>query len=403
MITRFTLDTLERAMREFPAVALLGPRQVGKTTLALAWRERNSGADYLDLEDPGDAAVLEEPLAYLQGRDGPVILDEIQRRPDLFPVLRSLIDRHRREGHGNGRYLLLGSATNDLLRQSGESLAGRIAYLELGGLAAGEVLSAPEWAGDERTAALDRLWLRGGFPRSWLATDDAASLRWRQQFLRTYLERDIPQLGPRIPAETLRRFWTMLAHAQGGLWNAEAMARSLGVTGKTALHYLDVLVDLMLVRRLPPLHVNVGKRLTRSPKVYVRDPGVVHALLGIRSLDELLGHPVVGGSWEGFVLEQLLDAVSPMEATASFYRTQAGAEMDLVLEGAGGRCWTVEIKRAHHPKRNRGFWNALSDIAPQRAFVAYPGTRTQVLEGPGVRVEVLPWWALAERLREEWA
>lgn len=403
MIGRFAQEALDRAMREFPAVALLGPRQVGKTTLALAWRERNPGAVYLDLEDPADAMVLEEPLAFLRGREGPVIIDEIQRRPDLFPVLRGLIDRYRREGHGNGRYLLLGSATNDLLQQSGESLAGRIAYLELGGLTGAEILSVPGLRDAGRTAALDRLWLRGGFPRSWLAEDDATSLRWRQQFLRTYLERDIPQLGPRIPAETLRRFWTMLAHAQGGLWNAEALARSLGVTGKTAVHYLDVLVDLMLVRRLPPLHVNVGKRLTRSPKVYVRDPGVAHALLGIRSQEDLLGHPVAGGSWEGFVLEQLLATLSPMEATASFYRTQAGAEMDLVLEGPGGRRWTVEIKRAHHPKRKKGFWNALSDIAPQRAFVAYPGTHAQVLEGPGGRVEVLPWLTLANLLRDEWA
>jgi len=275
MIPRRLLAPLTSALAEVPAVALLGPRQAGKTTLAHEVA-RTRRTVYLDLESEADRAKLSEPELYLaQHVDKLVVLDEIQRTPHLFRILRGLIDKGRRSGRGTGRFLVLGSASIDLLKQSSESLAGRIRYLELGPLDAGEV-------GQER---LDALWLRGGFPESLLAATDAASLRWRTDFIRTYLERDIPQLGPRIPAETLRRLWTMLAHQQGGLLNAAALARALAVDGKTVASYLDLLVDLLLVRRLPPWHGNVRKRLVKSPKVYIRDSGLVHALNLLGALD----------------------------------------------------------------------------------------------------------------------
>jgi predicted AAA+ superfamily ATPase len=286
------------------------------------------------------------------------------RLPDLFRNLRGLIDQGRREGRRTGRFLLLGSASMDLLRQSGESLAGRIAYLELG------PISPREYPG-----GMDRLWLRGGFPDSLLAPDDGASLRWRGDFIRTYLERDIPQMGPRIAAETLRRFWTMLAHRQGSLLNAAELARALGVDGKTVASYLDLLVDLLLVRRLAPWHANAGKRLVKSPKVYIRDSGLVHALLGLGDAEALLGHPIAGASWEGFVIEALI-AAAPDGTVPSFYRTSAGAEIDLLLSLPGGRSWAVEVKRSLSPKPEKGFHIACADLHPERKFVVYPGTET---------------------------
>jgi uncharacterized protein len=273
-----------------------GPRQVGKTTLAHAVAKGRSSV-YLDLESPRDRAKLSDPALFLaQHEESLVILDEVQRVPDVFQVLRGVIDAGRRRQRGTGRFLLLGSASMDLLSQSGESLAGRIAYLELGPFDPLEV------ARDQCHA----LWTRGGFPGSFLAESDAESSVWRENFVRTYLERDIPQLGPRVPAETLRRFWTMLAHSQAGLLNAAALARALAVDGKTVTRYLDLLVDLLLVRRLQPYQANAGKRLVKSPKVYVRDSGLVHSLLRVDTLDQLLGHPVAGPSWEGFVIEALL-------------------------------------------------------------------------------------------------
>ena len=343
-------------------MALLGPRQVGKTTLALDIGATRPSI-YLDLESDADRAKLTDPELYLgQHEDELVILDEVQRAPGLFQNLRGLIDRGRRRGKQAGRFLLLGSASIELLQQSGESLAGRIAYLELGPL---DALEVPP-------AELDRLWLRGGFPSSFLAASDAASLRWRLDFIRTYLERDIPQFGPRIPAETLRRLWTMLAHNQSELLNAANLARALGVDGKTIARYMDLLVDLLLVRRLQPWHGNAAKRLVRSPKVYVRDSGLVHALLRLRTLDDVLGHPVAGGSWEGFVIESVL-AAAPDGTEANFYRTSAGAEIDLVLTLPGDVIWAIEIKRASAPKLTRGFHQACTDIAPARRFVIYGG------------------------------
>ncbi|MEM1159373.1 MAG: ATP-binding protein [Pseudomonadota bacterium] len=367
MIRRQLMPNLQSRLSETPAVALLGPRQAGKTTLALDLAESGAfpGAVYVDLESEAGQARMADAEAYLAPlQDRLVILDEIQRMPGVFQSLRGLIDRGRRAGKGQGRFLLLGSASMDLMRQSSESLAGRISYMELGPFGPSEV--------DDP----DCLWLRGGFPDSYLAPSDAASLRWRRDMIRTYLERDIPQLGPRIPAETLRRFWTMLAHVQGGLLNASTLARGLGVTGKTVASYLDLLVDLLLVRRLPPWSGNSGKRLTKAPKVYVRDSGLVHALLGLETLDDLLGHPVAGGSWEGHVIESLLTA-APDGTAATFYRSSGGAECDLVLELPGqSEVWAIEIKRSLAPRPSRGFWNAAEDVGATRRMLVYPGNES---------------------------
>ncbi len=379
MIPRRLLSRVTTALAEVPAVAILGPRQVGKTTLALTVAATRASL-YLDLESEPDRAKLADPEQYLaQHADKLVILDEIQRVPQLFQSLRGLIDRGRREGRAKGRFLVLGSASIDLLKQSSESLAGRIRYLELSPLDAGEV-------GYER---LDALWLRGGFPESLLAPSDAASLRWRTDFIRTYLERDIPQLGPRIPAETLRRLWTMLAHSQGGLLNAAALARSLAVDGKTVARYLDLLVDLLLVRRLPPWHANVRKRLVKSPKVYVRDSGLVHALLGILDHEALLAHPVAGASWEGMAIESLI-AAAPLGTQAYFFRSAAGAEIDLLLQRPGERRpWAIEIKRGLAPKVDRGFHAACTIVEPLRRCVVYSGSERFPL-GEGVEAFPLP-------------
>ena len=346
-----------------PAVALLRPRQVGKTTLALEVGQHYH-ALYLDLESDQDRAKLAQPELYLADhQDKLVIVDEVHRAPGLFPVLRGLIDRGRRAGRRSGQYLLLGCASLDLFKQSGETLAGRIAYLEL----------APFNVLETRTLPADDLWVRGGFPESLLAADAARSLRWRQDFIRTYLERDIPQFVPwRIAAETLRRFWAMLAHHQGGLLNTAQFARNLGVDVKTVGSYLDLLVDLLLVRRLPPWHANLGKRLVKSPKVYVRDSGLVHALLNISDKETLLGHPVVGQSWVFFVVENLLVCAST-KAQGYFYRSSGGAEIDLLLSWPDGSLWAIEIKRSLSPKLERGFHAACTDLAPNRKFVVYPG------------------------------
>jgi predicted AAA+ superfamily ATPase len=362
MLDRRIAPELVQLLAHSPALILTGPRQVGKTTLALEIA-RGQDSVYLDLESEADRARLAEPQLYFADHaDELVILDEIQRAPGIFEELRGTIDRGRREDRGTGRFLLLGSAAIELLAQSGETLAGRVAFAELAPLDVTEV-------GIER---LDELWVRGGFPESLLAAGDEASLRWRRDFIRTYLERDIPQLGPRIPAETLRRLWTMLAHQQGGLLNAAALARGLGVSGATVGHYLDLLVDLLLVRRLPPRLANVGKRLVRSPKVYVRDSGLVHALLGLLDKESLLGHPVAGGSWEGMAIENVL-TVAGDRAEGSFYRTSAGAEIDLVLGWPDGREWAIEVKRTLAPKTTKGMRSAIDDIRPERAFLIYPG------------------------------
>ncbi len=362
MIERLLASQLSGAIAHSPAVALLGPRQVGKTTLALEVGQHYH-ALYLDLESEQDRAKLAQPELYLADhRDKLVIFDEVHRAPGLFPVLRGLIDQGRRAGRKSGQFLLLGSASLELLKQSGETLAGRIAYLELSPFNVLETQALPA----------DDLWVRGGFPESLLASDPARSLRWRQDFIRTYLERDIPQFGPRIAAETLRRFWSMLAHHQGGLLNTAQFARNLGVDVKTAGGYLDLLVDLLLVRRLSPWHANLGKRLVKSPKVFVRDSGLVHALLNIHNKETLLAHPIVGQSWECFVIENLLTCAAN-KAQGYFYRTSGGAEIDLLLLWPDGSLWATEIKRSLSPKVERGFHEACADLAPVRKFVVYPG------------------------------
>lgn len=376
MITRRLFDQLSEALQDFPVVGLLGPRQVGKTTLAAAVADAMGPerTRYLDLESPADRARLLDPEAYLEAQRGRlVILDEIHRIPELFATLRVIVDRRRRQGARTGQFLVLGSASVDLLRQSSESLAGRIRFLELTPLRIDEIEPTPR--------ALDNLWVRGGFPDSLLARGDAASLAWRRSFIRTYLERDIPQLGPRIPAETLRRLWTMLAHSQGQPLNAARMAAGLGVTGVTVGRYLDLLVDLLLVRRLQAWSGNAGKRLMRAPRVYVRDSGLVHALLGLEDREAILGHPVAGFSWEGLVIENLAAAAG--DSPVSYYRTGGGAELDLVIEGRRRRTYAVEIKRSSAPQPSKGFWSARDDVGAAESIVVYPGDETIPL-GAGV-------------------
>jgi uncharacterized protein len=371
MLRRLKTRQVAALLEQGPAVVLTGPRQVGKTTLALEIAAERE-AVYLDLESETDGTRLTEPELYFADHVNElVILDEVQRAPGIFETLRGVIDKGRREGKGTGRFLLLGSAAIDLLAQSSETLAGRVALVELTPFDIAEV-------GEERR---DELWIRGGFPPSFFAAGAEESLRWRTDFIRTYLERDIPQLGPRIPAETLRRLWTMLAHSQGGLLNAAHLARGLGVSGATVGHYLDLMVDLLLVRRLPPRLTNAGKRLVRSPKVYVRDSGLVHALLGLTDKETVLGHPISGASWEGLVIENVIGAAGD-RAEPSFYRTSGGAEIDLVLSWRDGREWAVEIKRTSAPKLERGMRSALEDLQPEHSFVVYPGTdRYRLAEG----------------------
>ncbi|MFZ2224644.1 MAG: ATP-binding protein [Candidatus Deferrimicrobium sp.] len=384
MIQRRSSRHLHELLGQFPAVALLGPRQSGKTTLARAIAGTTENL-YLDLENPHDLEKLGDARSYLEAQTGKlVVLDEVQRAPGLFRTLRGLIDDGVRKGRASGQFLLLGSASIDLLRQSGESLAGRIAYAELAPLDVLEIEPGQE----------PQLWIRGGFPRSFLAGADRRSATWRENFIRTYLERDIPQLGPRVPAETLRRFWTMLAHSQGTLLNAAQFARSLAVDGKTVAKYLDLMVDLLLVRRLPPFHANVRKRLVKSPKTYVRDSGIVHALLRLDNGDAVLGHPVAGMSWEGFVMENLL-RVAPERTQASFYRTSAGAEIDLLLELPDRRTWAIEIKRGGAPRVEKGFHLALEDLRPDKAFIVYSG-QERYPKGKGI--EAIGVRAMAEEL-----
>jgi len=366
MFIRLAQALLTDLLAQFPAVVLLGPRQAGKTTLAFEAKSQHPNAYYLDLELPSAQRQLDDPEAFLQAhRHQLVILDEVQRQPELFAVLRSVIDQRRRDGEMAGQYLLLGSASGVLLQQTSESLAGRVAQLELPPLQLREVFAPTAPPTD-----MNSLWVRGGFPLSYLAADDAASLRWRDMFVATYLDKDIPALGPRIPSTTLRRLWTMLAHNQGELLDASRLAASLAISGQTVTRYIDLLCDLMLVRRLPAWSGNVGKRLVRSPKVYVRDSGLVHALLGLQTLDHVLGHPVAGSSWEGFVIEQLL-AAAP-QAQASFYRTSHGAEADLVLQLRNGQTWVVEVKRSSAPTVSKGFYLAAADVGATRKLLVAP-------------------------------
>lgn len=380
-VSRRLQAEVERALTRFPVVALLGPRQVGKTTLAADVAERSKlDVLRLDLELPSHVARLADPELYLGRYSGAlVVLDEIQRVPELFPVLRALVDADRRPG----RFLLLGSAPPNLLRQSAETLAGRIRYLELAPFTLDEVGRTQE--------NMLRLWLRGGFPGSYLADSDEESFEWRAEFIRTYLERDVPALGIGLGPEPLWRFWRMLAHRHGQLWNASEMGRNLGVSPPTAASYLDILVGTFLARRLEPYQTNLGKRLVKSPKVYLRDPGLLHALLGVADLDDLQGHPIVGASWEGFLIEQLLTIRQPRDA--AFYRTAAGAELDLVVSGERRRKVGYEMKYSSAPAVAKGFWQSLEDLEIETASVLYPGEERWPLR-PGV--EVVPATSVGE-------
>lgn len=357
MINRNLAPRIIESLAQFPAVAILGPRQVGKSTLA---RSVAQGAVFLDLERPADTAKLQDAESYLGSlSDRLVVIDEIQRMPELFPVLRVLIDQQRHPG----RFLLLGSASPALRRQAAESLAGRIEYLELTPFILDEVGATPE--------NQQKLLLRGGFPESFLATSNQASLRWRQTFIQTFLEQEIPLLGIRIPASQLRRFWQMLAHLHGNLWNASQIASSMGMSVATMRHYLDTLVDTFMVRALLPYHVNLGKRLVKSPKVYLRDTGLLHALLGIKDYDALLSHPVIGASWEGMVIEHLIGHAG-QDSQAFFYRTSAGAELDLVIDSPP-HLYGYEVKFGLAPKLSKGYHHAIADLGIIKGKVIYSG------------------------------
>lgn len=365
MIDRKIYPFLKEALARQAAVVLLGPRQVGKTTLAQELGKEESSI-YLDPEWPEDRQKLENPgLFFGKHEDILVILDEIHRVPEIFQPLRTIIDQGRRKNKGTGRFLLLGSASLELLNQSGESLAGRVEYVDL------PPLNCLEIKEDENE--LNQLWLRGGFPDSFLAKNEKNSLAYRMSFIRTYLEREIPQFGSRIASQTLERFWTMLAHSQGSIINASQLSRSLMLSAKSVTSYVDLFTDLLLVRKIPPYFANIKKRLVKSPKVYIRDSGLLHGLLGIRDFENLLGHPIIGNSWEGFVLENLINC-SPVGTKSSFYRTSGGAEVDLVLELPGKQApWVFEVKHGTMGKLNKGFYYAVEDIAPEKSFVVHKG------------------------------
>jgi len=348
-----------RALKRSPVTAILGPRQCGKTTLARQIARTRKAVHYLDLESPADQTRLQNPELYLSTLTGLVILDEIQLRPEIFGILRVLADRP----DNSARFLILGSASPDIIRNASESLAGRIEFIELAGFNIGEIPAA----------RLDRLWLRGGFPRSFLAASDEDSNVWREGFIRTFLERDIPQLGINITATAMRRFWTMLAHNHAQTWNASELARSMGISDKTARHYLDTLTGTYMVRQLQPWHENLAKRQVKAPKIYLRDSGIVHSLLRIPDHNTLLGHPRLGASWEGFALEQVLARTG--QSDAYFWATHSGAELDLLLF-RGGRRYGVEFKFNEAPKTTRSMRVAIEDLNLAHLYVVYPGKQT---------------------------
>jgi len=365
MITKRLENQLVAAINRSPSVLLIGPRQIGKTTLARQI-ETVFPSIYIDLEKRTDLLKISDIHAFHQeNKDKLIILDEVQRTPEIFAEIRGIIDEQRRAGNKNKQFLFLGSASLDLLRQTSEPLAGRISLLELHPIDVIEYHRA-------NTGDINTLWLRGGFPESLLTPSDEESMVWRQNFIRTYLERDIPQFGPRIPAETLYRFWAMLANLQGCPMNAAPLSKNLEVSQPTIRRYLDLMVDLMLVRRLSPWSNNLNKRLLKSPKLYVRDSGITHALLQIRDFNSLLGHPVQGGSWEGFVIENIC-SVLPYHVRPYYYRSQAGAEIDLILEFSPAEKWSIEIKRSSVPVISKGFYIAADDIKATRRYVVYSG------------------------------
>ncbi len=377
MITRLSQPTIIQQLHHSPAVALLGPRQVGKTTLAREiakhWPEETI---YIDLERPSDLARISEPEMFFKKPGRLTIIDEIQRVPTLFPVLRAVIDERRFAGEKTGQFLLLGSASLDIVQGVSESLAGRISYVDLG------IVNAMEYSANKDHSAL---WLRGGFPESLLAASDQDSFIWRENFITSYLERDIPNLGPRIPAQTLRRFWMMLAHLQGQIIDKASIAASIGVSPPTIARYIDLLVDLFLIRPLQPWSGNIGKRLVKRPKYFIRDSGLVHALLNITTFDELLGHPIAGKSWEGFVIENLL-SVSSKRAIPFFYESSSNAEIDLIFELPSHRI-AIEVKRSLTPTLSKGFYNACEALDVKQTYIVYPGQERFTF---AKNIEVLP-------------
>ena len=369
------LASIRAALERSPVAVLTGPRQCGKTTLAREFLSEES-PNYFDLEDPVSLARLEEPMTALRSLEGLVVIDEVQRRPDLFPVLRVLSDRPG----SSARFLILGSASGDLLRQSSESLAGRMEQISLGGFTLDEV-------GAEHS---DALWLRGGFPRAFLSGTEQDAATWRKQFIQTLLERDLPQWGVRTPAVALQRFWTMVAHYHGQTWNAAEPARALGVSPVTTRRYLDLLTDALMIRQLQPWHANLAKRQVKAPKLYIRDSGLLHQLIGIATEKSLLTHPKVGASWEGFALDQVIARVPHDEAF--FWATHQGAEIDLLLR-RGHRLLGVEFKRADAPRMTRSIGIALADLGLERVAIVYPGSMRYPIAD---RVEVVPLSILAE-------
>ncbi|VAW74079.1 hypothetical protein MNBD_GAMMA15-1752 [hydrothermal vent metagenome] len=370
MIPRLLTNELIEALQNMPAVALLGSRQVGKTTLALEISKTNINKpiSYLDLELDSDLAKLDDAEGYLRTFENKLlIIDEVQLKPDLFKILRGLIDRRKRAGESSAQFLLLGSASRDLLQQTSESLAGRIRYLEL------KPFSVPEIAAQEPLEfSPEKLWFRGGYPQSYLAANDNESWKWRSDFISSYIERDIPQLGINISASKMSRFWKMLSHYQGQQVNMSSLGKSLEVSHTTIRNYLDVLTDLYMVRQLPPWAGNTKKRLVKSPKVYIRDTGILHHLLSISEYDDLLGNPVSGHSWEGFVVENILGNLSD-KWRASYYRTSEQTEVDLILEKSQQEIWGIEIKRSSAPKTRPGFHRACKEIKATKKFVVYSG------------------------------
>ncbi len=361
-IPRIKEPVIEAHLKAFPAVALLGARQVGKSTLAKRIINKRNNTVYLDLEDPRDFARLQEPMAFLEAnRSALICIDEVQRYPDIFPLLRSYLDRNNQPG----QLLILGSASRDLIRQSSETLAGRISFIEIGPFIAEEVED------------LKKLWLQGGYPDSYLLSREL-SFDWRLNYIRTFLERDIPQLGINIPAETLRRFWTMLAHVNGSVLNMSTLASSMGISVPTIKNYIDILEGTFVIRRLKPFFSNTKKRLIKTPKIYIRDSGLIHFLLGIESYNNLLGHPCLGNSYETFVISSLLETFP--RYTPSFYRSSSGAEVDLILE-KGNKRIAIEIKASPAPKVTKGFYEALKVIEPERVFIVAPVNEPYPIKG----------------------
>ncbi len=389
MLKRNIQEKVLKALGRQACVALIGPRQIGKTTLALEIAKTRDSI-YLDLESIEDRAKLNDPILFLSENENKlVILDEIHRMPEIFQTLRGLIDKGRRKGLKVGRFLILGSAAIELLRQSSESLAGRIEYIDMEVL---NILETFHLKGFKQT----ELWVRGGFPDSYLAANDEDSYIYRKNFIRTYLERDVPQFGPRIAAETLERLWIMLAHSQGQTLNASKLSTSLSSSAQTVNNYVDLLTDLLLVRKLPSYHTNVKKRLVKAARVYIRDSGITHALLGLKDFNEISGHPVFGASWEGFVIENLM-SVTNNQVKASFYRTSAGAELDLILELPNQKIWAIEIKSGLSPKLSKGFYNALEDVQADKSFIVYSGTDSYPLNQD---TRVISLYELAQVLRD---